>query len=148
MGIEEAAGYKLLDHTADAGVAAWGPDAETAFAQALRGMFAIVLGHDPAWPEEGAPAETLVVEVEGADWSGLLVNWLARFVFYFDVDGFVPVAVEFQRCEPPRCEATVRGVYLGGPEQAGGVGIKAVTYHQLEVNIAPERAEVRVIFDI
>jgi SHS2 domain-containing protein len=145
---EAQAGYRLIEHTADAGVVAWGPDLQTAFRQALRGMFTIVLGGDPASLLAGAPTEALVVETGGADRSALLVNWLARFVFHFDVDGFVPIRVDFAECEPPRCQATVTGVHLSDPELAGGVGIKAVTYHQLEVNVAPGRAEVRVIFDI
>lgn len=151
MNIEAPSGYKLFDHTADAGLTAWGSDPQGAFAEATRGMFAIVLGMG-ANPTEHAETQgtagTLEVEVEGHDWPNLLVNWLAEFVFHFDVDGFVPQQIGFKECAPPHCEATVQGVYLEDPEQAGGVGIKAITYHQLEVSVTPERTELRVIFDI
>ena len=98
----ESSGYRLLDHTADAGVRAWGPDPQHAFAQATRGMFAIIFGGDPPeWPENLA-LETLEIAVEGADWPSLLVNWLAEFVFHFDVVGFVllvPLQINFKWCE-------------------------------------------------
>src|SRR6476646_1651829 len=90
MGVSGEAGYRLLEHTADAGLLAWGPDPAQAFAQATRGMFEIVLGADPqALPEPSSP-ETLEAEVQGQTWDDLLVNWLAELVFHFDVDGFVP----------------------------------------------------------
>ena len=37
-------GFAFLEHTADVGVKAWGPDPGAAFAAATRGMYAIILG--------------------------------------------------------------------------------------------------------
>jgi SHS2 domain-containing protein len=142
------AGYRLIEHTADAGVAAWGPSPEQAFTHATRGMYTVMLGSEPAEWQTVGPNETLNIHVRGQDWQDLLVNWLAEFVYHFDVDGFVPQQINFKQCQPPICEAIVKGVRLDDPEQAGGVGIKAVTYHQLEVNITPGRTEINVIFDI
>lgn len=142
------AGYRLLDHTADAGVVAWASTPAGAFAMAARGMFEIVLGEDPEnWVGAGEPAE-LRVEAEGSGWADLLVNWLAELIYLFDVEGFVPTHVEFDLCEPPACAAGVRGITLENPGDTYGTAIKAVTYHQLEVHVTPERTELRVIFDI
>jgi SHS2 domain-containing protein len=146
--VNQVAGYRLLDHTADAGLVAWGQDPARAFEAAARGMFAIVLGEE-APDSDSSPAEgRLEVEVRGETWPDLLVNWLAELVFHFDVDGFVPVGFGFTECAPPRCAAELRGFRLSSLEQAGGVGIKAVTYHQLEVQVTPGRTELQVIFDI
>jgi SHS2 domain-containing protein len=148
MGIDAGAGYRLLEHTADAGLVAWGPDPWQAFSQAAWGMFEIVLGTDPRDLRESGRLVTLEVEVEGRTWDDLLVNWLAELVFHFDVDGFVPRQIAFTECAPPRCAAQLLGARLDDPEEAGGVGIKAVTYHQLSVAVAPGRTELQVIFDI
>ena len=138
----------MFEHTADAGLVAWGPDPARAFAQATWGMFEIVLGDDPqALPVPGEP-ETVEVEVHGQTWDDLLVNWLAELVFWFDVEDFVPRQIAFSECAPPRCAARLLGTRLDDPDEAGGVCIKAVTYHQLSVNVAPGRTELRVIFDI
>lgn len=142
------AGYRIVEHTADVGIVAWGPDPRRAFTEATWGMFAIVLGQDPqGWHGSGRP-HALDIKVEGQTWDELLVNWLAELVFYFDVDGFVPHQINFEECAPPRCSAHLEGITLDNPEQAGGVGIKAVTYHQLAVQVGDDRTELQVIFDI
>jgi SHS2 domain-containing protein len=142
------AGYRITEHTADVGIVAWGPDPSSAFAEATKGMFAIVLGQDPQEWRGSGQTRVLDVEVEGQTWDELLVNWLAELVFHFDVDGFVPVQTGIEECAPPRCSAHLEGVLLDDPEEAGGVGIKAVTYHQLAVRVGEGRTELRVIFDI
>ena len=142
------AGYSFLEHTADVGLIAWGRSPAEAFAQAALGMFAIVLGVDPlAWDADGRPA-TLEVEIAGQSWDELLVNWLAELLFHFEIDRLIPRRIDFAQCAPPRCRASVAGIRPGSLAAIAGVGIKAVTYHQLDVQIAPGRAEVRVIFDI
>lgn len=142
------AGYQLLEHTADVGVSAWGPDPAHAFAEAARGMFAVILGEDPAgWSGSGRTI-TLDVTVNGEDWPTLLVNWLAELLFRFEVEGVVPQRIAVSVCAPPRCEARIEGIAVDDPSQLGGVAVKAVTYHQLMVDIAPARTQVRVFFDI
>ena len=78
------------------------------------------------------------VEAEGGDWSDLLVNWLAELVFLFDTEQFVPTEVTIAQCEPPRCAGRLRGFPPGPGGRGRGVLIKAVTYHQLEVEVTPE----------
>jgi len=141
-------GYQLFDHTADAGLEAWGDNPASAFEQAALGMFEIVLGREPSEASGDLGSAEKVVSVEGHDWEALLVNWLAAFVFYFDVEGFVPLRFSFEECEPPRCQVSVAGVIMDEAEQVGGVLIKAITYHQLEVNVTSGRTDLRVIFDI
>lgn len=145
---EPAAGYALLDHTADVGVQAWGPDPAAAFAQAARGMFAIILDADPvSWKGAGEPA-TREASVEGTTWPALLVNWLAELLYLFEVDRFVPREIAMRDCAPPRVAATLQGTVLAVMDEAAGTAVKAVTYHQLAVEIAPTRTELRVILDI
>ena len=142
------AGYTLLEHTADAGVIAWGKAPSDAFAQAARGMLGIMLGPDPSASRVAGRPSALDVAVEGQDWDDLLVNWLAALLFHIEVDRFVAQRMRFKECAPPRCSATVEGICLDDPSALAGVGIKAVTYHQLEVQITPTRTTVRVIFDL
>ncbi len=142
------AGYALLDHTADVGVRAWGPDAAAAFAQAARGLFAIVLDADPtAWTGRGEPV-VRTASAEGTTWQALLVNWLAELLYLFEVERFVPRTIAVHECAPPRIAATLGGIVLASMDEAGGTAVKAVTYHQLAVEIGPKRSEVRVILDI
>jgi SHS2 domain-containing protein len=141
-------GYRIFDHTADVGLEAWGATPAEAFAEAARGMFTIILGVDPrVWRHAGS-ASPLAVEVSGAAWEELLVNWLAELLFLFEVDGVVPITISVTHCEPPACAAEVEGVSMSERDELRGVGVKAVTYHELRVAVDAERTGVRVIFDI
>jgi protein archease len=125
------AGYTFLEHTADAGVIAWGPEPCEAFAQAARGMLAIMLGSDPTAIQAAGRRTALEVTTTGHSWDDLLVNWLAELLFHFEVDRFIPQQIGFAACAPPECAATVEGICINDPAPIAGVGIKAVTYHQL-----------------
>ncbi len=141
------AGYVLLEHTADVGVKAWGPDAPSALAAAARGMYAIILGRDP----DHAMGEPLVqeIEVSGDTWPDVVVNWLAELLFYFTVDGIVAQSCAFASCVPPTCTARITGVRCEDEYDAdGGIEVKAVTYHELRVDISPQRTTLQVYFDI
>ncbi len=143
-----AAGYELFDHPADVGVRAWGPDAATAFVEAARGMFAVILGRDVRELPAQSRHEHRTVEVEGEDLEELLVNWLAELLYLYEADCFAPHSFAMNACAPPRCAAEIEGLRLTGSEVAAGVGVKAVTYHQLRVDLSPEHVAVQVILDI
>ena len=140
------AGFAFLEHTADAGVKAWGPDPSAAIAAATCGMYAIMLGIDPACAT--GPAIEHEVAVSGETWPDLVVNWLAELLFLFSVDGVVAQTCAFSTCAVPRCSASVAGVLLEDSEESAGIEIKAVTYHQLDVAILPNRTTIQVYFDI
>lgn len=147
MDRNQDARYTLLEHTADTGLTAWGRTPVEAFAAAARGMLSIMLDKDPTALKGNTSRQTLAVEVSGEDWQELLVNWLAELLFHFEVERFVPLEIEMARCEPPHCTARLSGL-TPDEEEIEGLAIKAVTYHQLAVDVTPQRTELRVIFDI
>ena len=94
--MQEEAGYRLFEHTADAGLVAWGPNPETAFSEAARGMFLLMLGQDLSEIDADGEPEQLSIQVGGEAWDDLLVSWLAEVLFYFDTEGLVPLRIDFQ----------------------------------------------------
>ena len=142
------AGYEQLEHTADVGLRAWGMSPAEAFEQAARGMFAIILGVDPEDWEDGRAKELLQLEVSGEDWVELLVNWLVELLFHYDAESLVPMKIAVRECAPPRCVAEVQGSSDAAGNDVGGVGVKAVTYHEIKVDVGEHRTELQVIFDI
>ena len=107
-------------------------------------MFAIMLGERPS----RGPSEQFAVHVEGEDWPVLLVNWLSELLFRFEADRLVPAVFHMDRCWPPACGAQVEAYQFHPDEWRLGIGIKAVTYHQLVVDVAPRRTNLQVIFDV
>ncbi len=139
-------GFAFVEHTADIGVRAWGPTPAAAFAATARGMYVITLGKEPA--ETTGRTIERTVSVSGETWPDLLVNWLAELLFQFSVEGVVAFEYEFSACAPPRCSASVTGIAIEDEDQVAGGEIKAVTYHNLKIDVQPECTTAQVIFDI
>ncbi|MER3398777.1 MAG: hypothetical protein C4316_09685 [Chloroflexota bacterium] len=141
-------GFEFLDHTAEIGVRAWGRDLAEAFAEAARGMFAVMY-------ETGPVGETLVreVEVSAPDPEALLVEWLNSLLYLATVDHAVFGRFEVN-IEPPkdgaewRLRATAYGEPVDPARHSFGLEVKAATYHGLKVQSLDGRAEVQVILDV
>lgn len=143
------AGYRLLDHTADMGIAATGDDLPAAFANAAQGMFAWMVDLDAV--EE---REQHTVEATGRDAEALLVAFLNELLFLFETRG-----VLFKRLRVEEMSAPAGGA---GPRRIVAVGfgerldprrhelrgsIKSATYHLLHVREGPTECSVQVILD-
>jgi SHS2 domain-containing protein len=88
-----AAGYQLLEHTADVGLRAWGPTPPEAFPQAAWGLLPIMLGTATEEHDRSGEVTNVDIAVAGADWPELLVNWLAELLFLSQAEDFVPEGV-------------------------------------------------------
>ena len=132
--------FELLEHTADIGIRAGGDTLEDAFAAAAEGL-ASILG---AWfPGEG---ESSVVRVEGRDPEALLVAWLDEILFLRETRDAVFGGFEV-RSVGRGLDALVRVAPAAG-RRIEGQGVKAATYHRLEVRRGPEGAETVVYLDL
>ena len=132
------AGFRFLEHTADIKVEAWGPDFAGALKQAALAMFS-VLGSGPE-------REQMEIEERAADRGQLVVGLLSRVLAECDARERLAVSIEILECgtNPPRVKARV-GLAQTRPKDA----IKAVTYHQLEVEEGKDGAcRIRVVFDV
>ncbi|MGH2736436.1 MAG: archease [Actinomycetota bacterium] len=138
--LELAAGFEILDHTADVGVAAWGPKLGDAFGQATRGLAEIA----GIW--RGSGGEPIAVEVEADDLGGLLVDWLEEILYLHDVRRIALGGVSVE-VEGTRARGAVSAVPLGD-DPVDGTQVKAVTYHQLAVEERDDGWWVRVFLDI
>lgn len=140
--------FEFLEHTADLYIAAYGHSLEEAFENAAAAMFEGITDLDKVKPEVEDS-----VTVEGYDEQALLYNWLEALLVKFDVKGIL-----FSRFKVARIEKTPAGLKLNArvwgelfnPERhTYKVGVKAVTYHQMEI-IKDEKggATVKLILDI
>lgn len=109
------AGYRLLPHTADVRLLAWGPTREACLDQAVRALAAVFVelpggvpasppGGVPACPPAGVPTRVPVALPPGPD-AELLVGVLEEALFLVDVRGLVARAAELH----PDGEGGLRG---------------------------------------
>ena len=143
------AGYTLLDHTADMGIAATGDDLPAAFANAAQGMFAWMIDLDAV--EE---REEQTVEATGRDVEALLVDFLNELLFLFETRGLLFKRLEVrdlvapgEKADPHRLVAVGFGERLDPRRHQLRGSIKSATYHMLQVREGPAESSVRVILD-
>lgn len=118
--------FEILEHTADVGLRARGATPEEAFAGVAEGL-ATLLG---AWfPGEGTDQR---VHVEGEDLESLLAAWVDELLYLHEVHDVVFGGFDVERVSERTLDARVRAAPRGERELEG-IGVKAATYHQLEV---------------
>lgn len=132
--------YEVFEHTADAGIRAFGESPKELFENAAYGMFDLMTDVSAV-----RPVGEVRVEVEAHDLESLLVNWLSELLYLHDADNvfFVEFDVEVKGLG---LSAKARGEEVDRERHRLKAQVKAVTYHMLEVN--PDEGYATVILDI
>lgn len=135
-------GFQILDHTADVGIRATGHDLAEAFANAARGMFSIITDLDAIHRRESRR-----VTVTATDLEALLVNWLNELLYRFEVEGLLFVDFTVDSMNHRQLVATCTGEQVDPRRHPMKTGVKAATYHNLEVS-HDHPCHIQVILDI
>jgi SHS2 domain-containing protein len=136
--------FELIEHTADTGIRAYGIDLSQAFASAARGMFSLIT--DPDKLNEVIYRD---VEVIAQDKETLLVGWLNELIFLFDTENILFKRFHVNELTDTSLKARCFGEKVDKSKHELKTGIKAATYHMLEVEKENEyNYHVQVIFDL
>lgn len=140
-------GFEFLEHTADAYIAAYGKDLMEAFENAARAMFNVMTELEKISPEIEDH-----VEVAAEDEYALLYSWLEALLVKseinrmlyskFKISSLNRVADGFQ------LKAAFWGEKFDPQKHLQKVGVKAVTYHRMEIVKEPGKVTLRFILDI
>lgn len=133
--------FKLIEHTADVGLIAYGETLAEAFANAAYGMFYIIAELDNV-----KEVETRSVEISGDDIEGLLFEWLNYLIYLFDVEMLLFKRFDIIKIDGNHLKAVCHGEKYDPSRHHLKTGVKSATYHMLEVD--REKNQVQVIFDI
>jgi len=134
--------FEIIDHTADAGIAAYGSDIKEAFANAAYGMFSLIAELDDV--KEDVCRE---VTVEAIDREALLVNWLNELLYLSDVERVIFCRFDIKELEQNRLEATAYGEKLDTSRHLLKTEVKAATYHALKIE-NDNGCRIKVIVDL
>jgi SHS2 domain-containing protein len=135
-------GYHLIAHTADMGIEVQGGSLEVLFEQAALGLLAI-LG-----AEQVTGREERLVEVTGYEVEEVLVNWLNELLYLVEIQAFLPAAFVMEAADRQGMRARVQGETYDPTGQRLEREVKAVTYHQLQVEEEDGRWRVRIFVDL
>lgn len=123
--------WEVLEHTADTGIVAYGRDLPELFAAAATGLSALMV--DLSTVEERLSRVIEVPATIPGDYAGLLVDWLSELVYLFDAEHLIFRRFEVEWVSDEGVRATAFGEPVDPQRHVLGTGIKAVTYHALEV---------------
>lgn len=140
-------GYEFLEHTADAYIAAYGKDFVEAFENAAIALFDVMTE-----VEKVRPKLEDHVEVKGWDEKALLYNWLEALLVKSDVNEMLYSKFKISDLGPSAegfmLRATIWGESFDANKHSQKVGVKAVTYHGMEIIKASGRVTLKFILDI
>ena len=139
--------FEFLEHTADLYIAAYGSSLEESFENAAYATFEGMTN-----VEQVQPLQKDTVEVEGYDEQALLYNWLEALLIKFDVIGNLYSRFKVEGIEKIaqglKLKAHIWGESFNPKKHVSKVGVKAVTYHRMEIIKQPNLVTVKFILDI
>ena len=138
-----AAGFHLLEHTADVGIEAWATSLERLFEEMAKGLKTILVDDSPA-----GKVIRHSLDLAAEDNSQLLVAWLNEIIYLFDTINVVPVMFEVDRIEESHLLATIAGETFNPGKHRVQRQAKAATYHQLQLEERAEGWLARIYIDL
>ena len=132
--------YRLIPHTADMGLYAYGKTLAEAYASAAFGMLSIMTDL-----RKVRESEARHVSLDEQDRESLLFAWLNRLLYMFDVEHILFRRFEV-RLEGTHLSADCYGEKYDPQRHRITIGVKSATYYMIEVDA--KRPRVRVFFDV
>jgi len=140
-------GFKFLEHTADAYVEAYGTNLEEAFENAALATIDVMTEL-----EKVEPKIEEALEVEAPDEYALLYSWLEELLVKFELTGKLYSRFKISSIEKTpvgwKLKAKAWGELYNPERHPSKVGIKSITYHQMEIVKKPKSVTLRFILDI
>jgi SHS2 domain-containing protein len=145
--MSKAEKFEFLEHTADAYIAAHGKTLIEAFENAALAMFEVMTDTDKI-----SQIEEDTVEVEAEDEYALLYSWLEALLVRFDTKNMLysrfHISSFEENTEGFKIKATIWGEKFNPEKHIQKVGVKAATYHRMEIIQKEEKVTLEFILDI
>lgn len=141
--------FKVLEHTADIGIRAYGETLPRLFVNAATGMFSLIIGGQALAPKKiKAPYLKRKIVCEAPDVEALLIFWLSDLLYLYSTDEILFQDYDIQELTQKKIKAVCFGPNVHAVAEPKRE-IKAVTFHQASVKKNKQGLwESTVIFDI
>ena len=135
--------YKIIDHTADFGIHVFGSNPKELFANAALAMFDVITDLELL-----TGLEAQQVHIRADDWPDLMVNWLRELLYLWAGKEMLVKHADILSISEYELTALVYVDRYDLNRHVINNEIKAVTYHQIQVQGGPSGWESKVIFDV
>ncbi len=136
------AGHRLVPHTADSIIEAWGPDRCACLTEAMTALVALF-----AEPADGAVARAVPVAADPGAAVDILVALLEEVIYVTDVLGVVPIRFHLVETEDGGVAGDMEVVDSRQAVLVGPVP-KAVSYHDLSMTQQDGRWTCHAVVDV
>ena len=135
--------FEVLEHTADIGLIVYGEDLQALFENAGEAFFHLMTDlrkvrlRTERW-----------IEIGKENLERLMVDWLTGLLYLHDVEHLLFKKFQVESVGEDGLRARVKGEPFQEGIHVMKTGVKAVTYHQIEVRETKEGWRARIIFDL
>ena len=135
--------FKIIDHTADVGIIAYGTDVEQLFCNAALALFSLITELESIQEKSH-----LNLRVSSDERDSLLVEWLNELIYFFDAKHMLFNRFDIESLTQNELKATCHGEAFDPMKHKIKRGVKAATYHMLRLDKNNDGYEAQIILDI
>lgn len=136
--------FRYIDHPSDIGIEVESSSLEGLFLNAAKAMLSIVSDRKRA--ERGEEVSERQISMEGEPIEELLHSFLSEILWFLTDEGFFPLTIRIVRLGEGVLDAVLSGITITHKQMKNE--IKAITYHQLEIQRKNGKLFTRIIFDV
>ena len=135
--------FEVLDHTADIGLIVYGEDLKSLFENAGKAFFHLITDL-----KKVRLRTEKRIEIRKESLERLMVDWLTELLYLHEVENLLFKEFKVESFGEEGLRARVRGEAFQEGVHVIKTGVKAVTYHQIEVRKEKEGWRAQIIFDL
>ena len=135
--------FEVLEHTADVGLMVYGNDLRALFENAGEAFFDLMTDL-----RKVRLRTERKIEIGNESLERLMVDWLTGLLYFHDVENLLFKRFIVESVGKEGLKATVKGEPFKEGVHVMKTGVKAVTYHQIEVRKEDGGWRVRIIIDL
>jgi SHS2 domain-containing protein len=135
--------FEILDHTADIGITVYGENLNSLFENAAEGFFHLITDL-----RKVRLRTERKIEIGGESLERLMVDWLSELLYLHDVENLLFKRFHVESLGEEGLKARAKGEFFQEGVHVIKTGVKAVTYHQIEVRQEEGGWRARIIFDL
>jgi SHS2 domain-containing protein len=135
--------FEVLDHTADIGLIVYGEDLKALFENAGEAFFHLMTDL-----RKVRLRTERRIEIGKENLERLMVDWLTGLLYLHDVEHLLFKKFEVETVGEDGLTARVKGEPFREGIHVMKTGVKAVTYHQIEVRETKEGWRAQIILDL
>jgi SHS2 domain-containing protein len=140
----EQGSFKYIDHPSDIGIEVEGKSLEGLFRNAAIAMLSLISEKEDVRKGQESIEKRIHLVEECTD--ELLHSFLSEILWLVMQEGFFPLRIRILTMRKEEIDAALSGVSIQREEMKSE--IKAITYHQLEVQKRNDKLFTRIIFDV